>query len=82
MKKAPAHVKLGLNNDIATSALLGVVSPRIKTKTTLTIGNCAIIRGGTTIYSGSNIGNYFETGHNVVIREENKIGDGFNIWNN
>jgi acetyltransferase-like isoleucine patch superfamily enzyme len=34
------------------------------------------------IYAGSTIGARLETGHNVVIREENVIGDGLNIWNN
>jgi acetyltransferase-like isoleucine patch superfamily enzyme len=33
------------------------------------------------IYAGSAIGAELETGHNVVIREENTIGDGLSIWN-
>jgi acetyltransferase-like isoleucine patch superfamily enzyme len=48
----------------------------------LTIGPGAYIRGGTVIYGGSRIGCNLETGHNVVIREENDIGDNFRIWNN
>jgi acetyltransferase-like isoleucine patch superfamily enzyme len=48
----------------------------------LTIGPEAYIRSGTIIYGGSCIGHNLETGHNVVIREENDIGDNFRIWNN
>ena len=46
------------------------------------IGENANLRSNTTIYAGVKIGNNLETGHNVVIREENIIGDNFNIWNN
>jgi acetyltransferase-like isoleucine patch superfamily enzyme len=48
----------------------------------LTIGSGAHIRRGTIIYGGSRIGFNLETGHNVIIREENDIGDNFRIWNN
>ncbi len=48
----------------------------------LTIGPEARIRSGTIIYSGSSIGRNLETGHNVVIREQNIIGDGVRIWGN
>jgi acetyltransferase-like isoleucine patch superfamily enzyme len=48
----------------------------------LVIGPDANIRSGTIIYGGSHIGHNLETGHNVVIREENDIGDNFRIWNN
>lgn len=40
------------------------------------------VRSGTAIYRGSTIGPGLETGHNVVIREENSIGAEFSIWNN
>ncbi len=42
---------------------------------TVTIGDNAIIRSGTVIYSDVTIGRNFKTGHNVVIREETQIGD-------
>jgi acetyltransferase-like isoleucine patch superfamily enzyme len=48
----------------------------------LIIGPGARIRQGTIIYRGSRIGANLETGHNVLIREENEIGDDFRIWNN
>ena len=46
----------------------------------LVIGPNAHIRSGTIIYSGSRIGQNLETGHNVVIREQNLIGDNLRIW--
>lgn len=48
----------------------------------LTIGPGARLRSGTVIYLGATIGRNFETGHNVVIREENRIGDNVSIWGN
>lgn len=49
---------------------------------TLRIGEGACIRSGCVIYAGSTIGAYLNTGHNVVIREENYIGDNVSIWGN
>jgi UDP-3-O-[3-hydroxymyristoyl] glucosamine N-acyltransferase len=41
----------------------------------LKIGNNALIRSGTVIYSGSTIGDHFETGHRATIRENTRIGN-------
>lgn len=46
------------------------------------IGAGARLRSGTVIYCTVNIGAHFETGHNVIIREENRIGDDCAVWNN
>jgi acetyltransferase-like isoleucine patch superfamily enzyme len=48
----------------------------------LSIGPDARIRSGTIIYGGSQIGNGLETGHNVIIREQNLIGDNLRVWVN
>ena len=48
----------------------------------LVIGPGARLRSGTMIYLGTTVGRDFETGHNVIIREENKIGDAVSIWAN
>ncbi len=40
----------------------------------LSIGNDALIRSGSIIYSGSMIGDSFQTGHQVTIREKSRIG--------
>lgn len=46
------------------------------------IGDNAIIRSGTIIYSDVKIGNDFKTGHNVVIRECTDIGNNVLIGTN
>jgi acetyltransferase-like isoleucine patch superfamily enzyme len=66
---------------IDDGVIVGYLTSRAKDGL-LTIGPGAHIRSGTVIYSGSRIGSYLETGHNVVIREENTIGDHLRIWNN
>jgi len=43
------------------------------------IGSGCIIRPGSTIYEGVQIGNNVETGHGVVVRERTTIGDGTRI---
>lgn len=61
---------------------LGYLSGRRIANIILRIGPGARIRSGTVIYAGSTIGAGLETGHNVVVREENVIGDNLSIWNN
>jgi len=48
----------------------------------LLMGPGARLRSGTVVYAGSIIGNRFQTGHNVVVREQNRIGDDVSIWSN
>jgi acetyltransferase-like isoleucine patch superfamily enzyme len=48
----------------------------------LRIGIGARFRSGTIVYAGSSIGANMETGHNVIIREENNLGDNVSIWSN
>lgn len=43
------------------------------------IGDNATIRSHTVIYAGNAIGNNFQTGHHVFIRERNEIGDDVSI---
>lgn len=40
----------------------------------MTIGNNALLRSGTIIYTGSEIGDHIQTGHRVTIREKSRIG--------
>ena len=44
-----------------------------------TVGKNAVIRSGTILYCDVIIGDFFQTGHNVVIREETRIGDRVSI---
>src|SRR5437660_5882195 len=48
----------------------------------LLLGPDARVRSGTVLYCGSRIGARFQTGHNVVIREECAIGDDVSVWSN
>jgi UDP-3-O-[3-hydroxymyristoyl] glucosamine N-acyltransferase len=43
------------------------------------IGVGAIIRSHTVVYAGNRIGDRFETGHGVLVREENQIGHDVSI---
>jgi acetyltransferase-like isoleucine patch superfamily enzyme len=43
------------------------------------IGARAVIRSHTVIYAGSGIGDDFQTGHGVLIREQNEIGNNVSI---
>jgi acetyltransferase-like isoleucine patch superfamily enzyme len=79
---APAEeINLGDGCQVDPDVVLGYPTGRRIDDLTLRIGPGARIRAGTVIYAGSTIGAGLETGHNVVIREENAIGDGLNIWN-
>lgn len=45
----------------------------------LTIGHKALIRSGSIIYAGSSIGDNFQTGHQVTIREKTEIGNNVSV---
>ena len=61
--------------------LFGYPSSRVSDPR-LVVGPGARLRSGTVVYVGSRIGRRLETGHHVVIREENVIGDDVCIWSN
>lgn len=67
---------------IDQNVILGYLTGRKIPSYELQIGLDASIRSGSIIYAGSRIGKRLETGHNVIIREENIIGDDFVIWSN
>lgn len=74
-------LRLGKGAIIDDGVQLGY-PPSRRVEALLTIGPGAHVRSGTIIYGGSRIGCNLETGHNVVIREENEVGDNLRIWNN
>ena len=82
MSNILGELRIGDDAAIHESALLAHLSPRADIDTVLYIGRNANVRSNTVIYAGTTIGDGLETGHNVVIREENVIGSNFNIWNN
>ena len=69
---------LGPDAQIFEPVALGFPSREKMQKTGFTgttIGNNAVIRSGTILYCDVIIGDFFQTGHNVVIREKTRIGD-------
>ncbi len=75
-------VQLGPPQEIDEGVLLGYPTGRDIPDRRLVIGPGARLRSGTVLYEGSVIGADFQTGHNVVVREENRIGDHVAIWSN
>ena len=73
-------VLLGKSPAIAPDVSLGVWPERLQRPSALIIGDHAIIRSGTIIYLNSRIGDFLQTGHHAIIREENEIGNYFSIW--
>ena len=78
----PKEVLIGRGALIDDDVRLGVRPGRAIGSLTLRIGRDAIVRSGSVLYAGSAIGDGFETGHNVVVREQNRIGSQVKIWNN
>lgn len=74
-------IVIGIAAQIDECVKLGYRTGRKIPDHTLRIGDAACIRFGTVIYGGTTIGHRLATGHNVTIREENEIGDDFNVWN-
>lgn len=74
-------VIVGEGCQIDPDAILGYATGRKLDDITLRLGPGARVRSGTVLYAGSSIGAGLETGHNVVIREQNIIGDDLHIWN-
>jgi acetyltransferase-like isoleucine patch superfamily enzyme len=82
MRKQRPSVETGEGCIIDVGVLLGYPASRGANIDRVVIGDRARVRSGTVIYGGVRIGRNLQTGHNVVIREENEIGDDFSIWNN
>jgi acetyltransferase-like isoleucine patch superfamily enzyme len=77
-----SQLTLGDNASIDDSVLLAYPASRSIANRLLVIGPHARILSGSVIYQGTTIGAHLTTGHNIVIREENVIGDNFSIWSN
>ena len=74
------------NVEIAQGAKLGLFvivgeAPRGRESGELRtiIGRGCVLRSHTVIYAGNRIGENFQTGHQVMVREENEIGDKVSI---
>lgn len=73
-------IEVGPGSEIDPTAMLGEMPARPIELVRLKIGRGACIRSGSVVYAGSVIGDYFATGHNVVVREESIIGDRVSVW--
>jgi len=71
---------IGPNHHIEPNCIIGYRTGRPIADHSLRIGRECYLRTGTIIYCGCVIGDGLQTGHNVVIREENVIGDNVSIW--
>ena len=80
MKKIYDNVEIGENAKIEDFVIIGL-PPKGKQPGELktVIGKNATIRAGTKIYSGNKIGDNFQTGHDVTIRDGNIIKDDVSI---
>lgn len=75
-----SDVSLGANSFIGANCIIGeywmdFCFDRKKHSHPLKIGKEALIRSGSIIYAGSTIGEGFQTGHQVTIREKSIIGN-------
>ena len=73
---------LGAGAQLDANVHVGYPTGRQIADRTLIVGAGAVLRTGTVLYEGSRIGAELQTGHNVVIREQNLIGDGVQVWSN
>ena len=86
---------VGINSVLLENVIVGypdrqvlkyIVSEGIKTKDYRyqgsSIGENALIRANTILYCNVRIGNNFQTGHNVLIRENTIIGDNVSVGTN
>jgi len=80
MSKIYKNVKIGENAKIGEFVVIGV-PPRGKEDGELetVIGKNAVIRSHSVIYAGNKIGDNFNTGHGIMMREENEIGNNVSV---
>ena len=69
------NVIIGKKPKIGTFVIIGEGNKGMVTH----IGDNALIRSHTIIYSGNSIGHHFQTGHGVLLREKNRIGNDVSI---
>jgi acetyltransferase-like isoleucine patch superfamily enzyme len=75
----PEDVMLGKNIKIGKFVELGVLPSKTQPARKLQIGDDSCIRSHSVIYTGNQIGKKFQTGHGVMIRENNIIGDNVSV---
>lgn len=73
---------LGAGATLDPNVFVGYPTGRTLADRALLVGDGATLRTGTILYEGSHIGARLQTGHNVVIREQNTLGDDVQVWSN
>ena len=74
----PNKVRLGKDPVIGAYVVLGE-HPAGKELDVLVIGDNPVIRSHSVIYGGNRIGDNFQCGHGIMLREDNVIGDNVSI---
>ena len=72
------NVEIGLGCKIGAYCELGLLTGLSKSDS-LVIGSNSIIRSHSVIYIGSDIGDYFQSGHHICVRENSVIGEGVQL---
>lgn len=74
------NVEIGEGADIGDFVVIGI-PPKGKApgEVVTRIGKNAVVRSHTVIYAGNQIGDNFNSGHTVLIREDNEIGSDVSI---
>lgn len=71
--------RIGKKVKIEPFCIIGQRAKSSQQDTLTSIGDNSLIRSHTVIYCGNKIGNHFQTGHGVLIREDNEIGNNVSI---
>jgi acetyltransferase-like isoleucine patch superfamily enzyme len=79
---AAGSIQMGDLLELGPYVLIGQRPRRSVPDLKLVIGEGARLASGTIIYLGSTIGARLQTGHHVVIREQNALGDDVSVWSN
>lgn len=72
---------IGAPQFVDPGVIVGYRPGRTPSDPRLLLGVGAALRSATVLYAGSRIGQRLQTGHGVIIREDNLIGDDLRIWN-
>jgi len=79
-KKVYKNVKVGKCSTIHDFVSIGIPARgMMEGESRTAIGRNAVIRSHSVIYAGNIIGEEFQTGHGVMIRENNRIGKGVSV---